>query len=154
MQIGIDSLVAAVPDSLTGQGKTYKPSPTLSGICIGPSTVVASSVQLSWDGFLLERQIASSEMLIGNDADRDLLAMLCSPVMKGEHRTKSGGLVPIRKTSGAITVIPQGPVPELQLLAETELAGLLHVRTGFYRQDCDPDGRKASPQHGVPLWNT
>jgi AraC family transcriptional regulator len=106
---------------LTGRGGTYRPSPTLSSICIGPSTVVESSVRLSWDGFLLEKQVASPEMLIGNHTDRDLLAMVCSPVMKGEHRTKSGGLVPIRKTSGAITLIPQGPVPELQLLAETEL---------------------------------
>jgi AraC family transcriptional regulator len=121
MQVGIDGLVAAVPDSLTGQGHTYKPSSTISGICMGPSTVVESSVQLLWGGFLLERQIASPEMLIGNHADRDLLAMVRSPVMKGEHRTKSGGLVPIRKTSGAITVIPQGPVPELQLVAEAEL---------------------------------
>jgi hypothetical protein len=47
MQIGIDSLGAVVPDSLTRQGKIYEPSPTLSGICIGPSTVVESSVQLS-----------------------------------------------------------------------------------------------------------
>jgi AraC family transcriptional regulator len=121
MEIRTGSFVPTIPDSVTGRGKTYMPSPTLSGICIGPSTVVESSVRLSWVGFLLERQIASPEMLVGNHADRHLLAMVCSPVMKGEHRTKSGRLVPIRKTSGAITLIPQGPVPELQLIAETEL---------------------------------
>jgi AraC family transcriptional regulator len=141
MQIGIDRLVAAVPDSLTGQGKIYKPSPTLSGICIGPSTVVESSVQLSWDGFLLERQIARPEMLVGNHADRDLLAMVCSPVMKGEHRTKSGGLVPIRKTSGAITAIPRGPVPELQLLAETEFVYCTFEQEFIARIVTEMDGK-------------
>jgi AraC family transcriptional regulator len=100
---------------------SMSPSPALSSLCIGRSTVVKSSAELAWRGFLLERQLATSDMRIGDRAEQSMLAMVCSPLMRGEHVTKSGRAVAVRKTAGQVTVIPRGSVPEMRLLGEAEL---------------------------------
>jgi AraC family transcriptional regulator len=95
-------------------------SAALSTLCMGESSVIRSSADLSWSGFLLERQLSPVDMRINDHADQNMLALVCSPVMRGEHWTKSGTAF-VRKTSGQVTVIPKGPVPEMRLISEAEL---------------------------------
>lgn len=59
-------------------------------------------------------------MLINDHADQNMLALVSSRVMRGEHHTKSGTAL-VRKTAGQITVIPKGPVPEMRLVSPAEL---------------------------------
>lgn len=95
-------------------------SAALSTLCIGESSIIRSSVDLSWNGFVLERQLAGANMRINDHAEQDMLALVCSPLMRGEHQTKSGTAL-VRKTAGQVTVIPKGPVPEMRLVSEAEL---------------------------------
>jgi AraC family transcriptional regulator len=95
-------------------------SAALSTLCIGESSVIRSSANLSWSGFLLERQLASANMRINDHADQNMLALVCSQVMRGEHQTKSGTTL-VRKTAGQVTVIPRGPIPEMRLVSQAEL---------------------------------
>jgi AraC family transcriptional regulator len=95
-------------------------SPALTTLCIGESSVIRSSADLSWSGFLLERQLAGANMRINDHADQNMLALVSSQVMRGEHQTKSGTTL-VRKTAGQVTVIPRGPVPEMRLVSQAEL---------------------------------
>lgn len=95
-------------------------SAALSTLCIGESSVVRSSAEFAWSGFLLERQLAGANMRINDHADQNMLALVCSQVMRGEHQTKSGTAL-VRKTPGQVTVIPRGPVPEMRLVSPAEL---------------------------------
>lgn len=95
-------------------------SAALSTLCIGESSIIRSSADLSWNGFVLERQLAGANMRINDHAEQDMLALVCSPLMRGEHQTKSGTAL-VRKTAGQVTVIPKGPVPEMRLVSEAEL---------------------------------
>jgi hypothetical protein len=95
-------------------------SVALSTLCTGASSVVRSSAELAWSGFLLERQLAGANMRINDHADQNMLAFISSQVMRGEHRTKSGTSL-VRKIAGQVTVIPKGPVPEMRLVSPAEL---------------------------------
>lgn len=95
-------------------------SPALSALCTGESSIVRSSANLAWNGFLLERQLAGANMRINDHANQNILALVSSPLMRGEHETKSG-TVSVRKTSGQVTVIPKGPVPQMYLVSPAEL---------------------------------
>jgi AraC family transcriptional regulator len=95
-------------------------SAALSTLCTGDSSVIGSSAELSWNGFLLERQLAGANMRINDHADQHMLALVNSQVMRGEHRAKSGTTL-VRKIAGQVTVIPKGPVPEMQLVSQAEL---------------------------------
>ncbi len=95
-------------------------SAALSTLCIGESSVIRSSAELAWSGFLLERQLAGANMRINDHADQNMLALVSSQVMRGEHQTKSGTTL-VRKTAGQVTVIPKGPVPEMRLVSQAEL---------------------------------
>ena len=95
-------------------------SAALSTLCIGESSVIRSSAELSWSGFLLERQLAGANMRINDHADQNMVALVSSQVMRGEHQTKSGNTL-VRKTAGQVTVITKGPVPEMRLVSQAEL---------------------------------
>lgn len=97
-----------------------QPSPGLSALCTGESSIIRSSADLAWNGFLLERQLAGANMRINDHANQSILALVSSPLMRGEHETKSG-LVSVRKTAGQVTVIPKGPVPQMYLISPAEL---------------------------------
>lgn len=103
-------------------------SAALSTLCIGESSVIRSSAKLSWNGFLWERQLAYVDMRINDHADHNMLALVSSSVMRGEHQTKSGTTL-VRKSAGQVTVIPKGPVPEMRLVAQAELAYSKFVRS-------------------------
>jgi AraC family transcriptional regulator len=98
------------------------PDPTLQSAVPGPATVLSSSTHLEWKGFLLERHISVPGVRAGELVDRNVLAMLCSSRSRGEHRSITGSFVPYIKLRGALTILPQGPVPELRLLSRSELA--------------------------------
>ena len=98
------------------------PSSTLQSAVPGPATVLSSSAHLGWKGFLLERHISVPGVRGGEPVDRNVLAMLCSSNSRGEHRSVTGSFVPYIKLKGALTILPQGPVPELRLLSRSELA--------------------------------
>lgn len=74
-------------------------SAALSILCIGESSIIRSSADFSWSGFLLERQLAGANMRINDHADHNMLALVSSPMMRGEHQTKSGTTL-VRKTAG------------------------------------------------------
>lgn len=98
-----------------------QPSLALSTLCVGRQKITASSAGLGWNGFIMERQVAGVEMMIGDRSDHDMIAMVASNVMKGEYTSQSGRLSLSQKTAGQLTVIPQGPVPALRLLSEAEI---------------------------------
>lgn len=95
-------------------------SAALSTLCSGESSVIRSSADFSWNGFLLERQLAGANMRINDHADHNMLALVSSQLMRGEHQTKWGTSL-VRKTAGQVTVIPKGPVPEMRLVSQAEL---------------------------------
>jgi AraC family transcriptional regulator len=95
-------------------------SAALSTLCTGESSVVRSSADFSWNGFIMERQLAGANMRINDHADHNMLALVSSQVMRGEHQTKSGTSL-VRKTAGQLTLIARGPVPEMRLVSEAEL---------------------------------
>jgi AraC family transcriptional regulator len=114
-----------VPDNLLGRRMAPTkliPHPTLSVVAPGPPTVLRSSTSLGWNGFLVERHVSIPGVRVGKFVDRPVLVMLCSAFSHGEHRAITGEFLPYRKTHGALTVVPTGPVPELRLLARSELA--------------------------------
>jgi hypothetical protein len=84
-------------------------SAALSTLCSGESSVIRSSGDLSWNGFLMERQVAGANMRINDYSEQNMPALVCSPVMLGEHQTKFGTAL-VRKTAWQITVLPKGPV--------------------------------------------
>src|ERR1700733_1700616 len=105
---------------LLGAEMNLNPSEALSTLCTGASSVVRSSAELAWSGFLLERQLAGANMRINDHADQNMVALVSSQVMRGEHQTKSGNTL-VRKTAGQVTVITKGPVPEMRLVSQAEL---------------------------------
>jgi AraC family transcriptional regulator len=97
------------------------PNPILVPVIPGPVTIVRSSALLDWPGVLIEKHISHPGIRLGNTVDRQVIAMNCSSISRGEHRAINGQFVPYSKTQGALTVFPRGPVPELRLKDETEL---------------------------------
>ena len=95
-------------------------SPALSALCTGEFSIIRSSSDFAWSGFLLERQLAGVNMRINDQAHQNILALVGSPLMRGEHETKSGTVF-VRKTAGQVTVIPKGPVPTMHLVSPAEL---------------------------------
>jgi AraC family transcriptional regulator len=95
-------------------------SPALSVLCTGEFSIIRSSIDFAWSGFRLERQLASVGMRLNDHSDQNILALVSSPIMRGELDKKSG-TASIRKTAGHVTAIPKGPVPQMRVTSETEL---------------------------------
>lgn len=119
----------------------WNPSAALSTLCIGESSVIRSSADLSWIGFLLERQLAGANMRINDHGNQNMLALVCSQVMRGERRTNQEQLLyekwvdslPEAKATAKCVqtlvvlhkqrrqaVIPRGPVSEMILVSPAE----------------------------------
>ena len=101
--------------------KKLNPHPTLAVVAPGPLTVLRSSGSLGWDGLHVESHTCVPGVREVKDVDRPVLVMLRSATSYGEHRSITGGFVPYKKTHGAFTVIPTGPITELRLLNDSEL---------------------------------
>jgi AraC family transcriptional regulator len=88
----------------------------------GSSTILSSSANFSWNGFLVLRQAVATEGRIGELAERDTLSMICSPLVRGEYIKGNGRFVPVSKTFGQLSVVPRGPAPPMRLLETAEIA--------------------------------
>jgi len=53
--------------------------------------------------------------------DAPVLVMLCSPAWRGEHVAADGTFAPHSKTVGALTVVPDGPLPAARSLQQCDL---------------------------------
>ncbi len=94
----------------------------LSPVFLGPATLLRSSAQLKWESVLLEKYVCRpGERSAGNVLDAPVLAMLCSPAWRGEHVTANGAFAPHGKTVGALTVVPNGPLPAARSLKRCDL---------------------------------
>ena len=98
-----------------------RPSPILGPVIPGHATLLQSSMACPVPGVLLEKYVSIPGERGSTSVDRHVLGMVCSPVSRGELRAADGRFVPYRKRSGALTVFPKGPVPELRLSTRTEL---------------------------------
>ena len=95
---------------------------TLSPVFLGPSTLLQSSAPLNWGGVLLEKYVCHpGERSAGNVLDAPVLAMLCSPSWRGEHVAADGTFATHSKTAGALTVVPNGPLPAARSLRQCDL---------------------------------
>jgi AraC family transcriptional regulator len=96
-------------------------SPILAPVVLGPSTLIGSSEGLGWKGLLLEKHgCTPGERSESESLDRPVLVMLCSRAWRGEHK-KGGSLIAVRKTLGALTVVPKGPVPTTRSLSKSDI---------------------------------
>jgi AraC family transcriptional regulator len=94
----------------------------LSPVFLGPATLLQSSAPLNWSGVLLEKYACRpGERSAGNVLDAPVLAMLCSPGWRGEHIAGDGTFAPHSKTAGALTVVPNGPLPAARSLRQCDL---------------------------------
>jgi len=94
----------------------------LSPVFLGPATLLQSSAPLNWGGVLLEKYVCGAgERCAGNVLDAPVLAMLCSPAWRGEHVAADGTFAPHSKTVGALTVVPNGPLPAARSLRQCDL---------------------------------
>ena len=94
----------------------------LSPVFLGPATLLRSSARLNWGGVLLEKYVCRpGERSAGNVLDAPVLAMLCSPGWRGEHVAADGTFAPHSKTAGALTVVPNGPLPAARSLRQCDL---------------------------------
>src|SRR5580693_9038814 len=94
----------------------------LSPVLLGPATLLHSSAPLNWGGVLLEKYVCRpGERSAGNVLDPPVLAMLCSPAWRGEHVAADGTFAPHSKTVGALTVVPNGPLPAARSLRQCDL---------------------------------
>ena len=93
-----------------------------SPVFLGPATLLQSSAPSNWGGVLLEKYVCRpGERGAGNVLDAPVLAMLCSPAWRGEHVAADGTFAPHSKTVGALTVVPNGPLPAARSLRQCDL---------------------------------
>src|SRR5271170_6952367 len=97
------------------------PDSILAPVVLGPSTLIGSSALIPLPGLLLEKHACTpGERAEGKSLDRPVLVMLCSQFWRGENR-KSGSLIEVTKTLGALTVVPKGPVPMTRSLLKSDI---------------------------------
>src|SRR2546428_8564114 len=121
------------------------PDPILAPVVVGPSTLIGSSAALQWSGLLLEKHSCTpGERTEGKSLDRPVLVMLCSPFWRGEHK-KGGSLIEVRKTLGALTVVPKGPVPMTRSLQKSDILYCAFGESFLATVRNELDGRLPSP---------
>jgi AraC family transcriptional regulator len=91
-------------------------------VFLGPATLLQSSAPLNWGSVLLEKyDCRPGERSAGNVVDAPVLVMLCSPAWRGEHVAADGTFAPHSKSVGALTVVPNGPLPAARSLRQCDL---------------------------------
>jgi AraC family transcriptional regulator len=121
------------------------PSPILLAVVPKPAILIRSSACLPWKGFLLEKYLSNPGERVGDSVDRQVLATLCSAASWGEHRAIDGKFVRYRKTLGALTIFPKGPVPELRLRKESEVLFCAFEEKFLSSVRDELDGRQPAP---------
>jgi AraC family transcriptional regulator len=105
-----------------GQSDNGTTPSILSPVFLGPATLLQSSASMNWGGVLLEKYVCRpGERRAGNVLDAPVLAMLCSPAWRGEHVAADGTFAPHSKTVGALTIVPDGPLPAARSLRQCDL---------------------------------
>jgi len=105
-----------------GRSDTGASRSILSPVFLGPATLLQSSAPLNWGGILVEKYVCRpGERGAGNVLDAPVLAMLCSPAWRGEHVAADGTFASHSKTVGALTVVPNGPLPAARSLRQCDL---------------------------------
>jgi len=111
-----------MPPTAVGQSNDGGSRSILSPVFLGPATLLQSSAPLKWGGILLEKYVCRpGERSAGNVVDAPVLVTLCSPAWRGEHVAADGTFAPHSKTVGALTVVPDGPLPAARSLRECDL---------------------------------
>jgi len=85
-----------------------------------PTTVVASSVHLPWEGFVLEKSVSPPGIVVPTSLDSHSIWQLGSLSVRGERSTVRGGFVRYSKTRGDITTVPAGSVLDVRLFTSAE----------------------------------
>ena len=105
-----------------GRSDTGASRSILSPVFLGPATLLQSSAPLNWGGVLVEKYgCRPGERSAGNVLDAPVLAMLCSPAWRGEHVAADGTFASHSKTVGALTVVPNGPLPAARSFRQCDL---------------------------------
>ena len=120
------------------------PDPILAPVVVGPSTLIGSSAALQWPGLLLEKHSCTPGERAEGTLDRPVLVMLCSRFWRGEHK-KGDSLIEVRKTLGALTVVPRGPVPMTRSLQKSEILYCAFDESFLATVRNELDGRLPSP---------
>src|ERR1700726_1131568 len=111
-----------MPPIAVGQSNDGGSRSILSPVFLGPATLLQSSAPLKWGGILLEKYVCRpGERSAGNVVDAPVLVTLCSPAWRGEHVAADGTFAPHSKTVGALTVVPNGPLPAARSLRQCDL---------------------------------
>jgi AraC family transcriptional regulator len=119
-----------MPPAAVGQSDNGGSRSILSPVFLGPATLLQSSAPLNWGGVLLEKYVCRpGERRAGNVLDAPVLAMLYSSAWRGEHVAADGTFAPHSKTAGALTVVPNGPLPAARSLRRCDLLYCAFDRT-------------------------
>src|ERR1700730_8521381 len=111
-----------MPPPAVGQPNDGASRSLLSPVFLGPATLLQSSAPLKWGGIFLEKYVCRpGERSAGNVVDAPVLVTLCSPAWRGEHVAADGTFAPHSKTIGALTVVPDGPLPAARSLRHCDL---------------------------------
>src|SRR6202030_800886 len=111
-----------MPPIAVGQSSDCGSRSFLSPVFLVPTTLLQSSAPLNWGGILLEKYVCRpGERSAGNVVDAPVLVTLCSLAWRGEHAAADGTFAPHSKTVGALTVVPDGPLPAARSLRHCDL---------------------------------
>ncbi len=80
------------------------------GLFNGPTTTLASSMPLHWNGLAVEETLLEPCEMPESVSDRHLLAMWCT-CGTGEHSTPRAGFRPFTKPAGVLTFVGPGLIP-------------------------------------------
>jgi len=87
-----------------------------------PMKVIESSAALPWEGFVVEKSISPSGILLPTSLDKHSIWQVVGPLsIRGERSTGRGGFASYSKAPGDITMVPAGPIPEVRLFSAAEL---------------------------------
>ena len=130
--------VTPVTGDINRTGHPVEPrlrSPLLA-IAPGPTRVLRSSMSLPWQGILLEKHFSSPGERRSASIDKHVISMFDGAPCRFEHRSPSGGFVPVLNGPRAIMMTPAGPVPDIRLHTSAELTHCA-LESGFVRSVAD-----------------
>jgi AraC family transcriptional regulator len=116
-----------VPDVRKGarEGKASRPyvfqdSPIVP-LVPGPTRIVLSSAPLAWNGFLLEKHLASPGQRGALSSDRHVIAMMWRGTVRFEYRTAGQSWTSITNRAHSLVIMPATLLPEARLQTPAEI---------------------------------